>query len=210
MDNRERDGRVELAAAFRLAVRLGFHEGVCNHFSLALSDDGREFLVNPHGRHFGELRARSAARRRGRPRARRRRRGGSLGAVHPRSHARRAQELLKTTPEGECGGYAPPRRLHQRNLPLVWQAGAGGLADALSGSGGGLLQSWLPGQVRAGGRAFRECAEPCWQYARPNELMGAARPPPGDGTAARGLSAATAGATVRHRPRAATRHIAIE
>jgi ribulose-5-phosphate 4-epimerase/fuculose-1-phosphate aldolase len=57
MDNSERVGRVELAAAFRMAVRLGFHEGVCNHFSLALTDDGREFLVNPHGRHFGELRA---------------------------------------------------------------------------------------------------------------------------------------------------------
>jgi ribulose-5-phosphate 4-epimerase/fuculose-1-phosphate aldolase len=62
MDNRERGGRVELAAAFRLAVRLGFHEGVCNHFSLALTDDGREFLVNPHGRHFGELRARDLLR----------------------------------------------------------------------------------------------------------------------------------------------------
>jgi ribulose-5-phosphate 4-epimerase/fuculose-1-phosphate aldolase len=62
MDNRERDGRVELAAAFRLAVRCGFHEGVCNHFSLALSDDGREFLVNPHGHHFGELRARDLLR----------------------------------------------------------------------------------------------------------------------------------------------------
>ena len=62
MDNRERVGRVELAAAFRLAVRLGFHEGVCNHFSLALTEDGREFLVNPHGRHFGELRARDLLR----------------------------------------------------------------------------------------------------------------------------------------------------
>jgi ribulose-5-phosphate 4-epimerase/fuculose-1-phosphate aldolase len=57
MDNLERVGRVELAAAFRLAVRFGFHEGIDNHFSLALSDDGREFLVNPYGRHFGELRA---------------------------------------------------------------------------------------------------------------------------------------------------------
>ena len=62
MDNRERDGRVELAAAFRLAVRCGFHEGVCNHFSLALSDGGQEFLVNPHGRHFGELQARDLLR----------------------------------------------------------------------------------------------------------------------------------------------------
>ena len=57
MDNLERVGRVELAAAFRLAVRFGFHEGIDNHFSLALTDDGREFLVNPSGRHFGELRA---------------------------------------------------------------------------------------------------------------------------------------------------------
>ncbi len=57
MDNRERAGRVELAAAFRLAVRLGMHEGICNHFSLALTDDGREFLINPLGHHFAELRA---------------------------------------------------------------------------------------------------------------------------------------------------------
>lgn len=62
MDNRERVGRVELAAAFRLAVRFGFHEGIDNHFSLALTDDGREFLVNPYGRHFGELRARDLLR----------------------------------------------------------------------------------------------------------------------------------------------------
>jgi ribulose-5-phosphate 4-epimerase/fuculose-1-phosphate aldolase len=57
MDNRERVGRVELAAAFRMAARLGMHEGICNHFSLALTDDGGEFLVNPHGYRFGELRA---------------------------------------------------------------------------------------------------------------------------------------------------------
>lgn len=62
MDNRERVGRVELAAAFRMAARLGMHEGICNHFSLALTDDGREFLVNPHGYRFGELRARDLLR----------------------------------------------------------------------------------------------------------------------------------------------------
>jgi ribulose-5-phosphate 4-epimerase/fuculose-1-phosphate aldolase len=62
MDNRERAARVELAAAFRMAVRLGLHEGVCNHFSVALTEDGSEFLVNPHGRHFGELRARDLLR----------------------------------------------------------------------------------------------------------------------------------------------------
>jgi ribulose-5-phosphate 4-epimerase/fuculose-1-phosphate aldolase len=62
MDNRERACRVELAAAFRMAARLGMHEGICNHFSLALTDDGREFLVNPHGYRFGELRARDLLR----------------------------------------------------------------------------------------------------------------------------------------------------
>jgi ribulose-5-phosphate 4-epimerase/fuculose-1-phosphate aldolase len=62
MDNSERVGRVELAAAFRMAARLGLHEGICNHFSLALTDDGREFLVNPHGSRFGELRARDLLR----------------------------------------------------------------------------------------------------------------------------------------------------
>jgi len=62
MDNRERVGRVELAAAFRMAARLGMHEGICNHFSLALTDDGGEFLVNPHGYRFGELRARDLLR----------------------------------------------------------------------------------------------------------------------------------------------------
>ena len=62
MDNRERAARVELAAAFRMAARLGMHEGICNHFSLALTDDGREFLVNPHGYRFGELRARDLLR----------------------------------------------------------------------------------------------------------------------------------------------------
>ena len=49
--------RVELAAAFRWAARLGFHEGVCNHFSVAVSDSGDRFLVNPHGMHFSEIRA---------------------------------------------------------------------------------------------------------------------------------------------------------
>jgi ribulose-5-phosphate 4-epimerase/fuculose-1-phosphate aldolase len=49
--------RVELAAAFRWAARLGFHEGVCNHFSVAISDSGDSFLVNPHGMHFSRIRA---------------------------------------------------------------------------------------------------------------------------------------------------------
>jgi len=50
--------RVDLAAAFRWAARLDFHEAIANHFSLAVSPDGGQFLVNPFGRHFARIRAR--------------------------------------------------------------------------------------------------------------------------------------------------------
>jgi ribulose-5-phosphate 4-epimerase/fuculose-1-phosphate aldolase len=49
--------RADLAAAFRLAVRFGWHESVGNHFSAAVSDDGRRFLMNPKWRHFATIRA---------------------------------------------------------------------------------------------------------------------------------------------------------
>ncbi|MFJ5299514.1 class II aldolase and adducin N-terminal domain-containing protein [Pseudomonas sp. NPDC088368] len=49
--------RAELACAFRWTARLGMHESVANHFSVAVSADGREFLINPYGRHFSRLKA---------------------------------------------------------------------------------------------------------------------------------------------------------
>ena len=49
--------RVDLAAAFRLAVRNDWHEGVANHFSQAVSPDGRTFLMNPRWRHFQRIKA---------------------------------------------------------------------------------------------------------------------------------------------------------
>jgi ribulose-5-phosphate 4-epimerase/fuculose-1-phosphate aldolase len=52
----ERAARVDLAAAFRLAVRLDLHEGVCNHFSVMLPD-GQRFLLNPYGLHWSEVTA---------------------------------------------------------------------------------------------------------------------------------------------------------
>ena len=52
-----RNHRIDLAAAFRWAVRHDFHEAVANHFSLAVTEDGRQFLVNPRGRHFSRIRA---------------------------------------------------------------------------------------------------------------------------------------------------------
>jgi len=48
--------RAEMAAAFRLTAREGLHEGVANHFSLAVNDDGTQFLINPK-RHFSLMRA---------------------------------------------------------------------------------------------------------------------------------------------------------
>jgi ribulose-5-phosphate 4-epimerase/fuculose-1-phosphate aldolase len=47
--------RTDLAAAFRLAVRMDFHEGVCNHFSLMLP--GGKFLLNRYGLHWSEVTA---------------------------------------------------------------------------------------------------------------------------------------------------------
>ena len=52
----EQAARVDLAAAFRLAVRLDLHEGVCNHFSVMLAD-GRTFLLNRYGLHWSEVTA---------------------------------------------------------------------------------------------------------------------------------------------------------
>ncbi len=49
--------RVDLAAAFRLAVRFGWHESVANHFSAAVSPDGKKFLLNPRWRHFSLVKA---------------------------------------------------------------------------------------------------------------------------------------------------------
>ena len=51
------DARVDLAAAFRWTARLDMHEGVANHFSLSVSDDGRRFLMNPDARHFSRIKA---------------------------------------------------------------------------------------------------------------------------------------------------------
>jgi ribulose-5-phosphate 4-epimerase/fuculose-1-phosphate aldolase len=53
----ERQGRIDLAAAFRLAVRLDMHEGVCNHLSLMLPGSRDRFLLNRFGLHWAEVTA---------------------------------------------------------------------------------------------------------------------------------------------------------
>ena len=51
------DERVDLTAAFRWTARFDMHEQVANHFSLAVNEDGSQFLINPCGRHFSRVRA---------------------------------------------------------------------------------------------------------------------------------------------------------
>ncbi|WP_171103894.1 class II aldolase and adducin N-terminal domain-containing protein [Ruegeria sp. HKCCD7255] len=49
--------RVDMAAAFRWTVRLNMHEAVANHYSLAVNEDGTQFLMNPNQMHFGRIKA---------------------------------------------------------------------------------------------------------------------------------------------------------
>lgn len=53
----ERALRIDLAAAFRLAAAFDWHESVGNHFSVAMSADGRHFLMNRRWRHFSMIKA---------------------------------------------------------------------------------------------------------------------------------------------------------
>jgi ribulose-5-phosphate 4-epimerase/fuculose-1-phosphate aldolase len=57
ISNSERQARIDLAAAFRLAVRYGLHEGVCNHFSLKVPGEANRFLLNAYGLHWSEITA---------------------------------------------------------------------------------------------------------------------------------------------------------
>lgn len=49
--------RVDLAAAFRLAARLGLNEGICNHFSMRVPGTEDRFLINAYGLHWSEITA---------------------------------------------------------------------------------------------------------------------------------------------------------
>ena len=55
----EWQARVELAAAFRLANRLGWNEGIANHFSMIVPGTTDRFLLNPRELHFSEITASS-------------------------------------------------------------------------------------------------------------------------------------------------------
>jgi ribulose-5-phosphate 4-epimerase/fuculose-1-phosphate aldolase len=49
--------RRELAAAFQLCHRLGWSKSVGTHFSAAVSDDERQFLLNPRRQYFATIEA---------------------------------------------------------------------------------------------------------------------------------------------------------
>jgi ribulose-5-phosphate 4-epimerase/fuculose-1-phosphate aldolase len=56
-ENLIQKARVDLAACFRWTARLNMHESIANHFSFAVSEDGSQFLCNPRGRHFSNVKA---------------------------------------------------------------------------------------------------------------------------------------------------------
>lgn len=48
--------RIDLAAAFRIVAQMGWSESVGNHFSAAVSPDGKHFLLNRKWQHFASIR----------------------------------------------------------------------------------------------------------------------------------------------------------
>ena len=52
-----KEQRNKLTAAIRWTARLDMHEGISNHFSLAMTDDGKRFLMNPFGKHWSKVKS---------------------------------------------------------------------------------------------------------------------------------------------------------
>ena len=49
--------RIDLAAAYRVADRQGFNEGICNHFTMMVPGSDDRFLLIPYGLHWTEVTA---------------------------------------------------------------------------------------------------------------------------------------------------------
>ena len=49
--------RQDLAAVFRWSAKLNMNQGIANHFSLAVSDDGQKFLMNPVGKMWSKIKS---------------------------------------------------------------------------------------------------------------------------------------------------------
>ena len=57
MSETEREARIDLAAAYRLACHHGLNEGICNHFSFMLPGSTEHFLLVAYGTHWSQVRA---------------------------------------------------------------------------------------------------------------------------------------------------------
>ena len=51
------EARRDMAALFRWTARERLHEGIANHYSMAVTADGQQFLMNPYGIHFSKVKA---------------------------------------------------------------------------------------------------------------------------------------------------------
>ena len=56
-DQAQHELRIDLAAAFRLAVEFNWHESVGNHFSVTVAPGSTTFLMNPRWMHFSRIKA---------------------------------------------------------------------------------------------------------------------------------------------------------
>jgi ribulose-5-phosphate 4-epimerase/fuculose-1-phosphate aldolase len=54
---KEQQLRIDLAAVFRLVSKMDMHESVANHLSAAVSQDGKQFLMNRRWMHFDNVTA---------------------------------------------------------------------------------------------------------------------------------------------------------
>src|SRR5579863_9397313 len=59
MTNALAQARIDLAAILRWSARLGYQQGVCNHYSVLAPGSDHLFLVNPEGLFWSEVTASS-------------------------------------------------------------------------------------------------------------------------------------------------------
>lgn len=57
MNDKIRQARIDLAAAYRLAYMHGLSEGICNHLTLIVPGEPDKFLLIAHGTHWSEVTA---------------------------------------------------------------------------------------------------------------------------------------------------------
>ena len=53
----KKNARIDLAAILRWSARLGLNEGIDNHYSFMVPGTSNRFIINPHRRHWHDIRA---------------------------------------------------------------------------------------------------------------------------------------------------------